>query len=63
MKVWTALYKYRSSLAHGGNLDFQNDLQVLKTEEVAEDFLKLVVRGLIRHCLKEPYLYRDLRAC
>jgi len=62
-KVWAALYKYRSALAHGGVPDFQGDLQILKNANNAKAFLKEVVKALLRHSLQEPQLYRDLRAC
>ena len=62
-KIWAALYKYRSILAHGGVPDFQNDLNVLKDASNAKAFLKEVVKALLRHCLKEPQLYKDLRDC
>jgi hypothetical protein len=63
-KVWAALYKYRSAMAHGGVSDFSNgDLKVLKDAKNADLFLKEVVKSLLRHSLKEPQLYRDLRNC
>lgn len=63
-RVWSALYKYRSSLAHGGLPDFQKgELKCLKDSEQAKAFLKVVVKSLIKHALHEPYLYRDLRNC
>ncbi len=62
-KIWAALYMYRSILAHGGVPDFKKDLNVLKDANIAKAFLKEVVKALLRHCLKEPQLYRDLRDC
>lgn len=61
--IWTALYKYRSVLAHGGVPDFQKSLVALKDAGNAKEFLKVMVKALLRHCLKEPYLYKDLRGC
>jgi hypothetical protein len=62
-KVWSALYKYRSSIAHGGELDFKNGLSILKSKDNADQFLFEVVRGMLRHILREPDLYKDIRAC
>ena len=63
-KIWAALYKYRSALAHGGTPDFQDaDLRVLTDANNAKAFLRETVKALLRHSLKEPLLYKDLRAC
>ncbi len=63
-KIWAALYKYRSALAHGGVPDFHHkDLRILKNADNAKAFLKEVVKALLRHSLQEPQLYRDLRDC
>ncbi|MBR8223689.1 HEPN domain-containing protein [Burkholderia ambifaria] len=62
-KIWSALYAYRSALAHGGVADFERNLQVIKSPEVAKRFLDSVVRGLLRHVLVEPQLFKDLRGC
>lgn len=63
-KIWSALYKYRSTIAHGGIADFSSgDLQLLKDQQTAKMFLLDVVRKMIRHAFTEPVLYRDLRAC
>lgn len=63
-KVWTAMYGYRSAVAHGGVPDFQSaDLRILKDSETSLAFLRAAVRALLRHSLIEPQLYRDLRSC
>ncbi|WP_169734447.1 HEPN domain-containing protein [Deefgea rivuli] len=63
-KVWSALYKYRSAIAHGGSPDFsKGELALLKDPITAKIFLLGVVRKIIRHALIEPILYRDLREC
>lgn len=63
-KVWSALYKYRSAMAHGGVPDFASgDLRILKDARNADSFLREVVKGLLRHSLQEPQLYQDLRNC
>jgi len=63
-KIWSALYKYRSAFAHGGIADFQHkELKPLKDANNAKAFLEDVVKALLRHSLKEPRLYKDLRGC
>ena len=63
-KTWSALYKYRSAIAHGGVADFGSaELQILKDAHTAKAFLLDVVRKMIRHSFAEPVLFRDLRAC
>ncbi len=62
-KIWSALYTYRSALAHGGIPNFQANLKILKDANNAKAFLREVVKALLRHCLKEPQLYKDLREC
>lgn len=62
-KIWTHLYKYRSSLAHGGAPDFEKDLKALKDFENVKKFLDLIVRRMLNHSLREPFLYRDLKEC
>jgi hypothetical protein len=63
-KIWSALYAYRSAVAHGGVVDFSaKDLRLLKSAATAKAYLRGVVRALLRHILKEPQLFRDLKAC
>ncbi|MFM0097550.1 HEPN domain-containing protein [Paraburkholderia nemoris] len=62
-KIWSALYSYRSSVAHGGVPDFDKKHRVLVSQDNADKFLLVAVKSLIRHALREPYLYSDLRAC
>ena len=63
-KIWAQLYGYRSSIAHGGSPDFgSKDYRHLKDRDVAIEFLKKTVKALLRHALKEPQLYRDLKEC
>lgn len=63
-KVWSALYAYRSAIAHGGVADFQKgSLQVLRSAQLATDFVRAVVQGLLRHVLEEPQLFHDLKNC
>lgn len=62
-KIWSALYSYRSSVAHGGVPDFDKKQKLLVSRENADKFLMIAVKSLIRHALREPDLYSDLRAC
>lgn len=61
--IWSKLYDYRSRVAHGGYLDFSGRLQILKDSYTIQRFLESVLRALLRHALREPDLYVDLRDC
>jgi len=62
-KIWTAMYAYRSAVAHGGVADFTKKLSLLKNPENANNYLRLAVRSLLRQAFEEPELYRDLKKC
>lgn len=62
-RIWSALYGYRSAIAHGGMPDFQKDHKILRNADNANAFLREMVKALLRHALREPQLYRDLRNC
>ncbi|MGA4423275.1 HEPN domain-containing protein [Ralstonia pseudosolanacearum] len=62
-KIWSALYKYRSAIAHGGQVVFEKDMQILKSPDCVREFMRDVVKALLRHSLREPQLYADLREC
>ncbi|WP_448266778.1 hypothetical protein [Nostoc sp. DSM 114159] len=61
--IWKKLYAYRSNITHGSQPDFAKELLVLKDDFTAQNFLKLVVKMLLRHSLIEPQLYTDLKEC
>ena len=61
--IWTTMYGYRSSLAHGGTPDFKNEFQSLGDHRVALKLLKWTVKGVLRQALIEPQLIADLRNC
>ena len=60
--VWKKLYEYRSAIAHGGALQFDRGLSVLKDAPVARGFLEEATKAVLRHALKEPELVLDLRS-
>lgn len=63
-RIWTALYGYRSTIAHGGVAKFSdNSLRILRSSDVAREFLEDVTRKMIRHAFREPELYRDIKNC
>ena len=63
-KVWSALYSYRSTLAHGGDPDFtKGDLTKLKDQATAVNFLQETCRALLRKAVSEPDLVTDLKSC
>ena len=61
-QVWSALYAYRSAVAHGGSLDFLGkDLKHAKSKQAADEFLSTAVRAILRHALREPVLFESLK--
>lgn len=62
-KIWAKLYSYRSALAHGSNVNFNGELQVLKSPLEIHDFMIACVKKLLTHSLYEPKLVRDLKNC
>lgn len=61
--IWSAMYSYRSSLAHGGAPDFNGELNLLGNGDQALKLLKYTVKGVLRQSLIEPRLIVDLRNC
>src|SRR5262249_45744081 len=61
--VWSAMYSYRSCLAHGGKPDFKNELQLLDNHEVALALVKQTTKSVLRQSLLESQLIADLRNC
>lgn len=62
-KVWTMMYDYRSSLAHGDTPNFQGKLELLGSPDKALALLKRIVKAVVRQALIEPELIGDLREC
>lgn len=62
-QVWSALYAYRSAVAHGGSIDFRGNknLKPAISKKVADEFLSGAVRTVLRHALKEPELFESLK--
>ena len=61
--IWSTMYRYRSSLAHGGEPDFKHDLVLLQDHECALKLLKVTLKAVLRQALIEPQLITDLRNC
>ena len=62
-KIIEKLYAYRSDIAHGNPIDFENKLQILNNILLVENFLLTLVRRTIRQALFEPDLIIDLKKC
>jgi hypothetical protein len=62
-KIWSKMYEYRSSLAHGGAPAFDGDLKLLGKPENALKLVKETVKAVIRQALIEPQLLADLKDC
>jgi len=62
--IWTAMYKYRSIIAHGGSPDFNNnELRLLKSADHARDLARDTAKAITRQALIEPHFIKDLRDC
>lgn len=61
-RLWKTLYAYRSAIAHGEQPDFSSRFGVLTSPDVARLLVQQACRKLLRHALKEPVLFRDLKA-
>ena len=61
--VWSKLYDYRSSIAHGGLPSFEKDLQMLNSRHAVVQFLRYATKSLLRYALEEPQMYADLKKC
>jgi hypothetical protein len=61
--VWTKMYDYRSSVAHGGVADFRNKLRTLGSEVNAFRLIRETTKSVIRYALVDPQLLIDLREC
>jgi len=58
--VWSAMYAYRSGLAHGSLGEVP---PVLRNVGQAMKLLVSTTKSVIQHALREPQLLRDLREC
>jgi len=62
-KIWKKLYSYRSAVAHGTQVNFEGDHQILKDRITVIKFLQDNIKELIILGLKEPEFLYDLRKC
>lgn len=61
-KVWTALYSFRSAIAHGVRFEFEKKFPALKSRETALDFLREVTKLVILIALEKRDFIEDLKA-
>lgn len=58
------LYQYRNDIAHGNLSDFENDLQIFKSQrQQIFPFLQTVIRHILLFSLENPQLVSDLKEC
>lgn len=63
-KAWGMLYDYRSKLAHGGRISFEDKKQKqLRSPMAVNKFMREAVCAIIRFALREPKLLADLKSC
>ncbi|GAB5558470.1 MAG: hypothetical protein SynsKO_01170 [Synoicihabitans sp.] len=62
-KIWNKLYDYRSTIAHGGTVDFAKEFKALRGVENITQLLKETLRlTIIEGLLNEEFLL-DLKDC
>ncbi|MGM9516694.1 hypothetical protein ACS5PK_20770 [Roseateles sp. DB2] len=61
--IWSKLYDYRSTVAHGSAFDFQQKGAVLRGREQVVPFLRENVKQLLIMALRDPEFFDDLRRC
>ena len=59
--VLSALYSYRSAIAHGTDPSFDGKQRVLGSREKVGAFLEIATRRLLRQAVLEPQLVTDLK--
>lgn len=63
-KIMATLYNYRSNIAHGSESDFSDkNLNLLKSPELAKEFIFILTQKVLVYALKEPQLMVDLKNC
>lgn len=62
-KAWRKLYSYRSTVAHGGDTDFNGDFATLSSRDNIQEFLKENLKLLLLYALKKPDFVADLQKC
>jgi len=62
-KVWNTLYDYRSSIAHGANIDFNSTFKILTSHANIQNFLRDNLKLLILYSLDDPDFLTDLKNC
>ena len=60
-KIIEKLYTYRSDIAHGNNVDFEDKLKELNNHDKVQSFLTALVKECIKQSLIEPQLINNLR--
>jgi len=62
-RLWSLMYEYRSAVAHGAAIDLTVKLKPLGSRERVFSLAKSAAKAVIRFCLDEPQLAKDLREC
>lgn len=57
------IYKYRSKIAHGDEISFDNELQILTNKDSVIIFLNALLKKILIQALIEPELVKDLKSC
>lgn len=57
------IYDYRSKIAHGGKVDFQDELKLLGNKEKVYNVLNSITKCICTLGINEPQLLADLKKC
>ena len=63
MKIWSAMYSYRSKVAHGASINFKDSLKILIDQKEVFELAKSAAKAAVRFHLDEPRLAADLKNC
>lgn len=63
-KLWASIYSYRSAVAHGNNIDFNDKkYKALKDHATVRSYVREVVKQLLIFAMRDPEFADDLRNC
>lgn len=61
--IWKKLYSYRSDIAHGNIVNFDNKYNILNSNKSIQLFLRETIKNLIILALEKPEFLNDLKKC
>lgn len=62
-RIWKRLYSYRSTIAHGGSINFDKEYSSLRSKENVVSFMALFSKQLVVNAVQQPQFYADIKEC